>query len=803
MKNRRWSFPLAVFSFLLTVLLASEIQAQPSVAAQLNQEGFALLQNGAAAEALSAWQEAEALYRSIGDTEAITGTQLNQAIAQQTLGLYPRACSTVAQAIALPAQICEPNQGHDAVTSAVSRIEPTEVNLLGVRLLGESLTLLGNLAEAQTALDFAQTFPSAEPAEASRVALALGNVYRLRFKEAIQVYERTGNRDIQLRRDTSAQLSSAITDSISHYQNAHSTKADLSLVDLFSEVHESLGALPPQSAIASPELQQFDLIIQSAYSSLNEDSFAQLPAVDAIYGRLNLARNLIAIMQHQGFGKAFLSTVTTADIEPFVSMAIAEAERIDDKRALSFAYGVAAELKALQSAPSSAVKADYSRALAIAQSIQASDAAYEWAYKLALLEEETGSRSAAEQYYKSSIAALSEVREDLISVGTELRFDFGEKIEPVYQDYMRFLVLDGDKLAQAVAIHDSLQLAQLENFLRCGRLSSASESSGDQVSVHVINLKDTVEVIIINQVGIYGYSLPREAVLRAARNLVLNIQSPSFVETPEAKFLPYSQFLYDQLLKPAIADGLISSSDSLRFILDAPFRAIPMGLLHNGQQYLAATHALSTSLQLRIPDRQPVRNQALFAGISQQAPSFVTSRLPPLPETEYEAESIKGYVRSKVLLNDEFTVDRLKQALSQDDYQIVHVSTHGQFSSAPEQTYLAAWDNLIDFRELEVLFRGAGSIDLLVLSACQSAVEDGRSTLGLAGIAVRSSARSAIASLWLVDSVGSSVLIDRFYQAKSQGLSTPDSLQRAQTELIGSSTFSHPFYWAPFIFVES
>lgn len=792
---------LALLSCIITLVLDSNGWSQSSVAGQLNQDGFSLLQNGAATEALSAWQEAEELYRAEGNKEGIIGTQLNQALAQQSLGLYPRACSTVAQAITLPKQICESNQGSESVTSAVSKVETTEVNLLGIRLLGESLTLLGNLAEAKAALDFAQTFASAEPAEANRVALALGNVHRLRFKEAMQIYKRAGSRDTELRRDTTAQINSAIADSIAQYQSANDTKANLNFIDLFTDVHQSLGSLTPQSALALPELQQLDLIVQAAYTSLNEDSFAQLPAVDAIYGRLNLAKNLIAIVQNQGFGTAFLSTVTTADIEPFVSVATAEAERINDMRALSFAHGVAAELKALKNASSSEVKADYSQALAVAQSIRAPDAAYEWAYKLALLEEETGSRSAAEQYYKSSIAALSQVREDLISVNTELRFDFSEKIEPVYQDYMRFLVLD-DNLAQAVAIHDSLQLAQLENFLRCGRLPSASEPLADQVSIHVINFKDAVEVIVSNQQGIYGYSLPGDAVLQAARNLVLNIQSPSFVETPEAKFLPYSQLLYDQLLTPAMADGLISSSDRLSFILDAPFRAIPMGLLHDGQQYLAATHALSTSLQLRIPDTESARNRALFAGITEQAPSFVESRLSSLPETEFEAESVKGYVRSKVLLNDEFTVDRLRQALGQDSYKIVHISTHGQFSSAPERTYLAAWNELIDFQEMEGLFQGAGSIDLLVLSTCQSAADDDRSTLGLAGIAVRSSARSAIASLWLVDSVGSSVLIDRFYQAKSQGLSTPDSLQRAQTELIGSSTFSHPFYWAPFIFIS-
>jgi CHAT domain-containing protein len=101
------------------------------------------------------------------------------------------------------------------------------------------------------------------------------------------------------------------------------------------------------------------------------------------------------------------------------------------------------------------------------------------------------------------------------------------------------------------------------------------------------------------------------------------------------------------------------------------------------------------------------------------------------------------------------------------------------------------------------IFQGAKSIDLLVLSACQTAAGDDRAVLGLAGLAVQSGARSAISSLWLVDSTGSSVLMDRFYEGLRQGLNHAEALQQAQMTLLQSTAFSHPFYWAPFILVES
>lgn len=801
-------FLSALLSCFVSLLLASSSWSQLPAAEQFNQDGFSLLQNGAAAEALSAWQEAEDLYRAEGNEEGIIGTQLNQALAEQALGLYPRACLTVAQSLSLPPQVCQPDQGSESVEVSLSAVEPTAVNLIGTRLLGESLTLLGNSEAARAVLNFAQAHLSSTSGEASRVALAIGNVHSVQAKEAIQTYERLGSRETQLRRDTNEQIAANVAEAMGQYQKASSSleigvKANLNIIDLLIWVQSSLRNPSLSSVLALPEFQQLEVEAQVAYERLQEDSYEQLPAIDAVYGRLNLARNLIATLEHKGFEKAFWSAIEIADIKPLLDSAEAIADKIGDRRALAFTYGLMADLKALRAAPADEIKNDYSRALAIAQSVQAFDISYELAYKLARLEENAGQRTIAAQHYRSAISALTHVRSDLVAVNTELRFNFKEKIEPVYRDYMKLLVAEGDQqLAQAVAIHDSLQLAQLENFLKCGRLlSPSSEDSVARTQIHIIDLGNTIEVIVDNQKGMYGYSLPARDVLQATRNLILNIQSPSFLATPEEEILPYSKLLYDQLIRPAIIAGRISNSEHLSFILDAPFQSVPMGLLHDGQQYLAATHVLSNSLRPQTPGIPSSRRRALFAGISQQAPSFAGPGFLPLPETEFEAELVSAYMRSKVLLDNDFTVEKLEDNIA-DDYQVVHISTHGQFSSVPEQTFLAAWDGLIDIREMATVFQSASSIDLLVLSACQTASGDERSSLGMAGIAVQTGARSVIASQWLVDSTGSSVLMDRFYNAMSQELDTAEALQQAQIELMESTAFSHPFYWAPFVLIS-
>ena len=803
---------LVFLTFLAVLIFAGESRPQTLSAEQLNQEGFVFLYDGAATEALSSWQQAEELYREQNNVEGIAGTQLNQSLAEQSLGLYPRACRTVAQAIAISSQICQPDYGKDAVLSSLEKVELTEVNQIGMRLLGENLRLLGNLAEAESALKFVQAHTDRDLLEADRIALALGGVHHFAAKEAIQAYARSSFREVQSRNQLITEITSQIEQARSNYRSAAESedaeitaKANLNLIELYVEV--SNGASFPQSLTAGGS-SQLGSDAAVAYRQLSRMDFGQQPAIDGIYSRLNLASNLLSAMQLEHDRSLFGSSVDISDVERLVTDATVSAETIDDKRSLSFAYGTAAELESLKSVQTAVVETQYAQALALAQSVQASDIAYDWAYRLAQFNEAAGHDDRAARYYEIALVALDQVREDLVAVNSELRFEFAQKIEPVYRDYLQFLVAFPEpNFAQVVNVHESLQLAQLENFLRCGRLIAPEPELADAVRVHVINLETFIEVIVSRPDSTYAYSVSAEEVIPSAENLALNLQSPSFLEVPEADFLPYSKVLYDKLLRPAVEAGFIADGELLSFVLDAPFQTIPMGILHDGQQYLVATHLLSNSLQISQSAMPSASSGALFVGLSEQAPSFREPLAPmgirPLPETEFEAASLERYLRSKVLLDRDFTAEQLEDEVATDDYQIVHISTHGQFSSVPERTFLVAWDRLIDIQEMAQIFRGAGNIDLLVLSACQSAVGDERSTLGLAGLAVQSGARSAIASLWLVDSTGSSVLMDRFYEGLNQGLNSAEALQQAQVTLLQSSAFSHPFYWAPFLLIES
>ena len=164
-------------------------------------------------------------------------------------------------------------------------------------------------------------------------------------------------------------------------------------------------------------------------------------------------------------------------------------------------------------------------------------------------------------------------------------------------------------------------------------------------------------------------------------------------------------------------------------------------------------------------------------------------------------------VSAKVLLDQDFTRFRLQKQIETTSFPVVHLATHGQFSSQADNTFLLTWDERINVKNLDQLLRERegqqlSPIELLILSACQTAAGDKRAVLGLAGVAVRSGARSTLATLWSVQDQSTAELMREFYVNLSQrGISKAEALRQAQLSLLRSSQYQHPFYWAPFVLV--
>jgi CHAT domain-containing protein len=138
---------------------------------------------------------------------------------------------------------------------------------------------------------------------------------------------------------------------------------------------------------------------------------------------------------------------------------------------------------------------------------------------------------------------------------------------------------------------------------------------------------------------------------------------------------------------------------------------------------------------------------------------------------------------------------------------VVHLATHGQFSSKAEDTFILTWDDRININQLNNVLKTrdrteSSIIELLVLSACQTAVGDKRAALGLAGMAVRAGARSTLASLWSVNDAATASFMIQFYQNLADSKVTKaEAVRRAQQSLLQNPEYSHPYFWAPFILV--
>ena len=231
-----------------------------------------------------------------------------------------------------------------------------------------------------------------------------------------------------------------------------------------------------------------------------------------------------------------------------------------------------------------------------------------------------------------------------------------------------------------------------------------------------------------------------------------------------------------------------------------------MAALHDGDQFLIERYQVALSPSLGLFEPQPLDKSdlsVLAAGLSQARQGFSA-----LPFVEDEIDSIQQRIASTTALVDEdFTQAALRDRINQTAAPIVHIATHGQFGSRPEDTFLLAWDQSVNVRQLDQLLQNRAisreqAIELLVLSACETAAGDSQALLGLAGLSIQAGARSTLATLWSVNDVGTSVLMERFYEALSQPeLGRAAALRQAQLEMLEDPVYSHPLYWASYIMV--
>jgi CHAT domain-containing protein len=301
--------------------------------------------------------------------------------------------------------------------------------------------------------------------------------------------------------------------------------------------------------------------------------------------------------------------------------------------------------------------------------------------------------------------------------------------------------------------------------------------------------------------GLRVYSSPvgareLEAETRALRRTLEN-------RTTRA-YLKHARQLYDWVVRPAQADLEKAGIKTLVFVPDGALRTIPLSTLNDGKSFLIEHYAVATSPGLTLTDPRPlagVTPRILLAGLTQSAQGF-----PALPAVKQEIAGIASLYPSTVLEDQTFQTADFKRDLALRPYTIVHVASHGEFGPNAQETFLLTHDGRINLNQLEALLGGTAyrdqPVELLALSACQTAAGDDRAALGLAGVAVKAGARSALATLWSVNDAASSRLVSDFYRKLGQtGINKAEALHEAQQALMADRRFRHPYYWSPFLLI--
>jgi CHAT domain-containing protein len=759
------------------------------LAQTLDVQGQLQLALSKAEAALTTWQRAADIYQQIGDSTALTRNRINSAQALQSLGLFRQAKKILTE-----------------VEQTLKNQPDSLLKATGLRSLGNVLQVVGDLKESRRVLEQSLALVSSSSSEraVSETLFSLGNTARAQ-------------------RETKAALD--------YYQQAASASAD------------------PFARIQA-QLNQLSLLIETkrfpdalVLSSRIQPEISNLPpsrmAVDA---KINFAQSLMKL--GRGDGRAGEAGEEAPSAPPTVlgtsaqvlAQAVGQAQSLQDKPAESSAIGTLGELYEKAAQFSDAQKLT-EKALFIAQSINASDIAYQWQWQLGRILKQQRDIKGALAYYSEAFKTLQSLRSDLVAINPDVQFSFRESVEPVYRELVELLLQppqtpyqggdsgsslgmeerggepDRDNLKQARFVIESLQLAELDNFFRSACLSSKQDldpliDQKDQQAavIYPIILPNSLHVIL---------KLPNQG-LRHYRTLIAQDKVEGIVQnlrkylldvTRIARIKQQSQQIYDWLIRPAEAELAKSGIKTLVFVLDGELRNVPMAVLYDKQQqkYLVQKYAIALAPGLQLLDPKPlqqVRLNVLAAGVEKER-SLENREFLPLENVPRELDSIQSEVpKSEKLLNQQFTETNLQNQLMAAPFSVVHLATHGEFSSDPEKTFILTWDTLLNVKKFDGLLRNSdenrsSTIELLVLSACKTAEGDKRAALGLAGVAVRAGARSTLATLWSVDDRSTADVMSEFYRELNAGVNKAEALQRAQLAVFAKE--KSPYFWAPFV----
>lgn len=740
------------------------------LAQSLDIQGRLQQKMGQAEAALATWQQTEEIYRRADNQSGVVRSLINQSQAWQTQGFYPRAVKTL-------------DRVSQTLKSQPDSIEKT----VSLRSLGDALLVVGDLEKSRLALEESLTIA----------------------------------RNLQSSADIAASL-------FSLGNNARKQQNNLLAIAYYQQ---TVAASPSPLIKVQAQLNHLSLLIEAqqwtkvqTFLPLIESELAQLPPSRAsIYAHVNFSQSLVKVKGGilQASSQHYYSGFSTKESAVLLARAIEQSRSLGDKRAEAYS------LKSLGGLYEETGQLSYAQeltrqGLALAQSSNAPEITYTLEWQLGRLLRAKKDMNGAIAAYDAAVNTLQSLRRDLVVnkdvVNQDVQFNFRDSVEPIYRESVELLLKsqagkpDEKILEKARQRIEALQLAELDDFFREACLQGkrvaldqiVNKDNPTAAILYPIILPDELQVIVkIPKQPLQSYTTQIshtevEKLLVELRNLV-NPTATKVVQTQAHE-------VYNWLLQPIESKLQNSGVDTLVFVLDGSLRNLPMAALYDGKQYLVEKYAIALSVGLQLLDPKPLVKQqlrALTAGLTQPPPGF--SKFAPLLAIKSEFDGItKAGVSTTSLLDGNFKKKNLEGEISAASFNIVHLATHGQFSSRIEDTFILDFDGQINVKDFDTLFRSQGKtiVELLVLSACQTAAGDSRAALGLAGAAVRAGARSTIASLWQIDDESTAMFVSAFYRELKSGKTTKaKAVHRAQLQLLQHPNYKAPSFWSAYVLI--
>ncbi|MEM7715171.1 MAG: CHAT domain-containing protein [Cyanobacteria bacterium P01_A01_bin.68] len=753
-------------------------------------------------KALYIWKKATAIYKRVNFQNGKNRSLINQNLALQALGRYRQASKIL-----------------EDLLEGLNKQPASVIKVIALRNLGDAKLYLGEIDTALETLEksyeIAQKIKSTP--QIAETLLSLGNAKRAKGNKARSQLQKTTNFAkntplFYISKPISPEVTKLYKQALQSYEKTVATSASPAIkikaqLNLFSVLIE-LGDFSKASNLYS----QLQLTIN------------QLPVSEtSIQAGMNLAQYLLFLKQVSS-----ANTPEWEDIAQILAAAIKGAQILEDVRSQAYGMGILGNVY-LQAQNLTDAQQLTKKAVDLALTIEAKDIAYLWQWQLGYIFKIQNKIPEASYYYSQAVNNINDLRGDLLVLNPDIQFSFRDDVEPVYRQLVDLLLqpsisqnISQKNLKQARDAIEALQLREIENYFQEVCLQAKPEIVDTVVEktdrraavIYPIILQNRIEIILKlpnqSQFNRYTTFIQAHEIEQTLDKLQYSLRQPE--EVNQVKKI--SGEVYSWLIKPLEVDLQKNQVETLVFVLDGTLRNIPMAVLYDGRakenepKYLIEKYAIALTPGLQMLEPKPLQKKelnALISGISEKR--FVDNQeFNSLKHVSFELQTIQSQIpESKKLLNKSFTDINLEKQIDSAKYTVVHIATHGNFSSNLEETYILTWNKLLKVKDFDRLFQintntDSEAIQLLVLSACETANGDNRATLGLSGIAVRAGARSTLATLWAVEDKSTAKLMSQFYQELQKNkFNKAKALQQAQINLLKDSKL--PLVWAPYVLV--